>query len=227
MGYIRKIKHLFARPIQFDQISVEPLHRDFGYHSGTPIDRYYIESFLKLHADVIRGVSLEIGESTYSKVLGHDIEKCEILHYDNSNKQATIIGDLTKVETLPSNSIDCFICTQTYNFIYDLQKAIEGSYQVLKPQGVLLGTVAGLTQISRYDMDRWGDYWRFTDRSIKKLLEEVFGQGNVEVQVYGNVFAATALLKGVVCEDIEDLQILNHKDADYQVTIGFKAIKNV
>ncbi|MEG1910721.1 MAG: hypothetical protein RR190_07100, partial [Bacteroidales bacterium] len=59
------------------------------------------------------------------------------------------------------------------------------------------------------------------------LLEEVFGQGNVEVQVYGNVFAATALLKGVVCEDIEDLQILNHKDADYQVTIGFKAIKNV
>jgi hypothetical protein len=32
----------------------------------------------------------------------------------------------------------------------------------LKPGGVLLATVSGISQISRYDMYRWGDYWRFT-----------------------------------------------------------------
>ena len=47
-----------------------------------------------------------------------------------------------------------------------------------------------------------GDYWRFTDMSIKKAFEEVFGIGNVEVFSYGNVLTAVALLEGISAEEL-------------------------
>ena len=148
----------------------------------------------------------------------------EILHYDNSNQNATIIGDLTRKESLPSNEIDCFICTQTFNVIYDIKKAIEGAHFLLKENGILLATVAGLTQISRYDMERWGDYWRFTDLSIKKLFEES-GFNEVEVTVFGNILAAIALLQGLAVEDLPEASLLDNVDQDYQITIGIVARK--
>ncbi|WP_425883682.1 methyltransferase domain-containing protein [Parabacteroides sp. ASD2025] len=96
---------------------------------------------MKQNQNLITGSVLEIAESTYSKQFGHDISLYEVLHYDDSNKKATIVGDLTKPETLPRERIDCFICTQTLNFIFDLPKAVEGSYKVLKQGGTLLCTV--------------------------------------------------------------------------------------
>ena len=79
---------------------------------------------------------------------------------------------------------------------------------------------------SRYDMDRWGDYWRFTDLSIKMLFEEVYGKGNVEVVVYGNVISSIAFLEGLAIEDLPNLNILDKQDRDYQMILGIKAVKN-
>ena len=227
MGKIRRIVgSLFRRPIDFsDQLRTEPISRKFGFDRGCPIDRYYIDSFLKQNQNLITGSVLEIAESTYSKQFGDDIASYEVLHYDDSNKKATIVGDLTKPETLPKERIDCFICTQTLNFIFDVPKAIEGSYKVLKQGGTLLCTVSGISQISRYDMDRWGDYWRFTDLSIRKLMESVFGEGNVEIVTFGNALAATAFLQGLAIDDLPDTSLLDKKDLDYQITIGIKATK--
>ena len=227
MGKIRRIVgSLFRRPIDFsDQLRTEPISRKFGFDRGCPIDRYYIDSFLKQNQNLITGSVLEIAESTYGKQFGHDIASYEVLHYDDSNKKATIVGDLTKPETLPKERIDCFICTQTLNFIFDVPKAIEGSYKVLKQGGTLLCTVSGISQISRYDMDRWGDYWRFTDLSIRKLMESVFGEGNVEIVTFGNALAATAFLQGLAIDDLPDTSLLDKKDLDYQITIGIKATK--
>lgn len=227
MGKIRRIiSSLFRKPVNFnDHLRTEPISRKFGFDRGCPIDRYYINSFLKQNQNVITGSVLEIAECTYSKQFGHDISSYEILHYDDSNKNATIVGDLTKPETLPEERIDCFICTQTLNFIFDVPKAIEGSYKVLRKGGTLLCTVSGISQISRYDMDRWGDYWRFTDLSILKLMESVFGEGNVEVVTFGNALAATAFLQGLAVDDLPDTSLLDKNDKDYQITIGIKAIK--
>ena len=222
---IRSIKKVLAKPIVFGNISAHPITRDFGLSRGTPIDRYYIESFLQKNNKDVKGSVLEIAENTYTKQFDHGVTSFEILHVDNSNRKATIIGDLTKPESLPEGKIDCFICTQTLNFIFDYKKAIEGSWKLLKENGVFLGTVSGLSQISRYDMDRWGDYWRFTDLSIKKLFDEYFGAENVHIETFGNVFAANSMLNGIAVEDIEDINLLDHKDQDYQITIGIRAQK--
>ena len=223
--YVRLFFQNTRRPIVFNRVSTKPISNDFGLSRGTPIDRYYIESFLRENALDVKGAALEIAESTYTKQFNHGITSFEILHVDGSNRKATIIGDLTQPETLPDKTVDCFICTQTLNFIYDVRKAIEGCFRLLKDGGVFLGTVSGISQISRYDMNRWGDYWRFTDLSLKRLFAEYFREENITIQTYGNVFAANAFLQGLALEDIGDKSLLNVKDIDYQVTLGIRAVR--
>ena len=145
---------------------------------------------------------------------------------DNSNPQATIIGDLTSPGSLPENEYDCFICTQTLNVIYDFRQAIQTSYKLLSDKGIFLGTVPGISQISSYDMQRWGDYWRFTDLSIRRSFEEVFGKGNVETEVFGNYRTCSAFLDGISLEELP-CRLLGEKDYDYQLIIGIKAVKHV
>ena len=219
--YLKRV----LNPVNWHNLrSTEPVSRVFGNDRGTAIDRVYIEHFLNSNSHYITNRTLEIAEETYCKRFGSNIEKQEILHYGKDNPNATIIGDLTNPESLPSNAVDCFVCTQTFNFIYDYKSAIKGAWHLLAENGVVLATVGGISQISRYDMDRWGDYWRFNDLSIRRSFEDVFGEGNVEVETYGNVLTAMALLQGISAEELSREEIF-HKDPDYQVIIGIIAKK--
>lgn len=196
--------------------NVEPISKTFGFDRGTPIDRYYIERFLQQNSNIITGAVCEIAENTYSKKFGKNIVKYHILHYDRTAPNATIVGDLTDYKNLPGEIIDCFICTQTLNFIYDFKSAIRGIHHMLKPDGVALISVAGISQISRYDMDRWGDYWRFTSLSLEKALMEIFT--SVRVICYGNVLASIAFLQGIAAEELKKEE-LDFVDPDYQLII--------
>lgn len=214
------------RPINFVDFGRKyPVSRVFGLDRGTPIDRYYIAKFLGRNSNLIKGRVLEVADSRYSKLYGSDqVEAFDVLYTTPVNKDVAIVSDLTDTSTLPESKIDCFICTQTFNFIYEVQKAIKGAHYLLKPGGVLLATVAGLCQISRYDMDRWGDYWRFTTASVKRLFGTVF-KNNVEVESFGNVLAAIALLQGVAVEDLPNPALLDEHDHDYQLLISILARK--
>lgn len=214
-----------VRAIYFNKTA--PVSSVFGFDRGTPIDRYYIEKFLSDCSNNIHGNILEIADLGYSKQFSKNQEDVfYVLTFDNPPENVNIIkGDLTKLDTLPSSLINCFICTQTLNFIYDVRSAIRGIYKLLAPKGVALVTVGCISQISRYDMDRWGDYWRFTDLSIRKLFEEVFPKENIDVVVYGNALTATAFLQGLAVEDINKRNFLNEYNRDYPVTIGIIARK--
>ncbi len=220
--YQRNIK----KPLYWNRIrSLKPISEVFALDRGTPIDRFYIENFLNHNKKFITGVTLEIAESVYSKKFGTDIVSFEILHTDSQIcPNATMIGNLTDITTLQENRIDCFICTQTFNFIYDYKAAIRGAHYVLKPGGVLLATIAGISQISRYDMDRWGDYWRFTTKSTTLIFAEVFGYDNIEVDFFGNVLTAISFLEGISKEELS-INELTYKDPNYQLLITIKAIK--
>lgn len=204
--------------------SVKPISKIFGFDRGTPIDRYYIEKFLSQNSQYIKGNLLEIGSSEYCKRFGTDIKKINVLHATSDNPEATIIGTLTDSSNLPAGVADCFLCTQTFNVIYDFDSAIKGAYHMLAPNGIMLATVSGIAQISRYDMDRWGDYWRFTTLSALKALGRVFGEENIVVSSYGNVLASIALLEGIAVEELTDEE-LDYNDPDYQLLITIKAQK--
>jgi len=218
------LRRFITKPNWHNLRSLKPISRIFALDRGTPIDRVYIEHFLESNKQCIQGKLCEIGENSYSKKFASNSASFEILHYTYDNPNATIIGDLSDISTLPHNTIDCFILTQTLNFIYNFKAAIQGLHYMLSEGGIALVTVSGISQISRYDMDRWGDYWRFTDLSIKKAFIEVFGEESVEVDTYGNVLSSIAFLEGISAEELTKEELF-HKDSDYQMTITIKATK--
>jgi SAM-dependent methyltransferase len=202
-----------------------PISSVFGFDRGQPIDRYYIESFLNNHSGDIKERVLEIGDSSYThKYGGSRVVIADVLHAVEGNPQATIIGDLGTGQGIPKNAFDCIILTQTLLCIYKVHEAITNTYSALKPGGVLLASFPGISQISRYDMDLWGDYWRFTTLSAKRLFEEVFPPENVEVKAYGNVLVAVAFLHGLAAEELKQKE-LDYHDPDYEVLITVRAVK--
>jgi SAM-dependent methyltransferase len=206
--------------------TVHPIRRDFGWQAGQTIHRYYTEEmFLPHFADDIQGHVLEIGDRRYTRRFGGTrVVQSDVLHAKPGNEQATIVADLTRADHLPSNAFDCVVLTFTLQCVYDVREAIKTLNRILKPQGVLLLTVPGISQIARYDDDNWGDYWRFTVRSLRLLLEEVFPRDRIMVQPYGNVLTALAGLHGLISTEL-DPDELNQQDRDYQVTLTARAVK--
>lgn len=202
-----------------------PVSRVFGLDRGTPVDRYYIEQFLRSHASEIQRRVLEVGDNFYTRKFGgRRVTRSDILHVTGGNPKATIVADLTRSDDIPADAFDCVILTQTLQFIYDVKAAIRTLYRILKPGGVLLSTVPGISQISRYDMDRWGEYWRFTTLSVRRLFTEVFPPENVRVNAHGNVTAAIAFLHGLAAEELFPEE-LSHNDPDYELLITLRAVK--
>jgi hypothetical protein len=206
---------------------VTPISRVFGFDRGLPVDRYYIERFLSANESNIGGHVLEIAEDKYTTIFGRDrVTESTVLHVWEGNPKATIVADLTSADFIPSNTFECMILTQTLQFIYDLKAAILTLRRILKPGGVLLATVPGISQISRYDMERWGDHWRFTTLSAQKLFAEVFSPSEIHIRSYGNVLSANALLQGLAAEELRQEE-LDYHDPDYELLIAVKAIKLV
>ena len=204
--------------------STIPISRNFGLDRGTAIDRYYIEKFLAGHASDITGHVLEVGDDAYSRRYGSNISRQDILHVDPHHAKATLHGDLAQPGVVPENTFDCIVLTQTLQLIFELEQAITHLHASLKPNGILLLTVPGISPIDRGE---WGENWcwAFTPLSIRRLFQRSFPSGALEVEAHGNVFAATAFLQGAALEEV-DRSKLDIQDAAYPVVITLRARKN-
>ena len=204
-------------------LSVRPKSDHWGWDRGTPVDRYYIDRFLAEHAGDIRGNALEVKDADYTKRFGRDVVRTDVLDIDPTNPQATIVADLSTGEGIPESFFDCFILTQTLQYIYDLRGAVAQCERLLRPGGVLLVTVPTLSRIVHGAGLEW-DYWRFTAASCRRLFGEAFGDGNVDVQTHGNVLAATAFLRGTALEEIPRRK-LEVNDPYFPLLVTVRAVK--
>jgi peptidoglycan/xylan/chitin deacetylase (PgdA/CDA1 family)/SAM-dependent methyltransferase len=206
-----------GHPTAGDPLRSQPASRQFGFDRGTPIDRHYIEKFLDDHRPLIRGRVLEIGDASYTRRFGRDVARSEVLSAA-PGAGVTLVGDLATGVNIPESAFDCIIMTQTIQMIYDVGSALGNAAKALRPGGSLLLTAPGISQISRYDMDRWGDYWRFTDKSLHKLLVEAAPDCEVTIGTHGNVAVAKAFLDGLALQELHPA-ILDYHDPDYQLVI--------
>jgi glycosyltransferase involved in cell wall biosynthesis/SAM-dependent methyltransferase len=202
---------------------LQPISSEWGAERGQPVDRYYIWAFLQEFAQDVHGRVLEVGNDTYTRMLSHG-RSCDIdvLHVDDSNPQATIVADLQRADHIPSESFDCIIIAQTLHLIYDMESAVRTLHRILKPGGVLLLTVPGITPVSS---DRWSSswFWSFTESSARRLVESVFAR-DVVTYTAGNVLAAAGFLYGVAASELTTEE-LDAVDSRYPVTIGVRAMK--
>lgn len=200
-----------------------PVSDVWGFDRGTPVDRYYIESFLAEHRKDVRGRVLEVQDSRYTDRFGTAVEQREVLDIDPANPKATLIADLADPEAFPAGAFDCFILTQTLHLIWDVRAAVSSAHRLLRPGGVLLATGPAVSRVSR-GVGTGGDFWRFTTASFCHLLEESFGTGRVAVRAYGNVLAGIAFLTGMAREEIPRRR-LDARDEFFPVVIAGRAVK--
>jgi SAM-dependent methyltransferase len=204
-------------------LSVRPKSEHWGWDRGTPVDRYYIERFITEHASDIRGNTLEVKDTMYTSRLGRDIVRADVLDLDATNPDATIVADLAVGDGIPASAFDCFILTQTLQYIYDVRGAVAQCARLLRPGGVLLVTVPCLSRIVHGEGLDW-DYWRFTGASCKRMFGEAFGDDNVIVQTHGNVLAGVAFLRGVALEEIPRHKLDIH-DPYFPLLVTVRAVK--
>lgn len=205
---------------------LEPVDRDFGKGRGTPIDRRYIHEFLWPRRADVRGRVLEVADSGYTDYLGEgEVTHCDVLHATEHLPWVTLVGDLVTGDGIPRAAYDCMVLTQTLHVIYDVHAAVRTVRECLVPGGVALVTLPGISQRSDYDSRAWGDYWRFTADSARRLFADAFGDQHVEVVAYGNVLVAAAFLYGYAQEDLT-AQELGHRDGSFDFLIGVRAVKD-
>ena len=223
--FLRKLMRPPVGQVDFGDLrALRPIGRAFGYERGEPIDRYYIEQFLDLHRGDISGYVLEIGDATYTnKFSGSCLRSAETMHI--SDTTATYVGDLTSSSSLPAERFDCAIITQTLHLIFDVSAALTVLERAIKPGGVLLLTVPGVTQVSQ---DEWAQtwFWSFTELSLHRLLSEAFKDGEISVQTHGNVVAATGFLHGLSASELTKHE-LNQADPRYQFLVTARVQKTV
>lgn len=220
------VRHDSKSPVQIPgngDPAAEPVSRLFGFDRGLPIDRFFIEKFMDKNRSKVTGHVLEMGDKTYTLKYGSGVVRSDVLNVTQT-PDTTILGNLSTGRNIPEEQFDCIIMTQTLQMIYDMKSALKNIYKALKKGGVLLLTASGISQISRYDMDRWGEYWRFTDKSLKMLLSEYFAEEDICVESHGNAGIAKSFLDGLAVHEIP-AQLFEHDDPDYQVVLTAVAQK--
>jgi len=207
-----------------DFARVNPISDCFGFDRGQPIDRYYIEKFLARNAQYIRGRVLEIGDNSYTRMFGDSqVSQSDVLHVDLNHPTATFRGDLTDPQVLPANAFDCIVFTQTLHLIFDMPKAVAALERVLKPGGVLLLTVPGITPVDRGE---WGDtwYWSLTKPALAQLLSGPFDAKDIATEHRGNVLAAVSFLQGLAASEVP-ADKLDVVDPAFPVLVAARATK--
>lgn len=222
----RRIHGIFA--MSAGRISAsKPLSMHYGDDRGQPIDRYYIDKFLAAHAADLRGRVLEVGEDNYSRRFGGNrIERQEVLHLHQGHPGATITGDICNPDTLGEAQFDCILFMQTLAYVFDFDTAVANLRRALRPGGVLLVTVSGVTANCT---NKWREsfFWMFTPRAFKRILDAHFDREHVSVQGFGNLYAATAFLHCASVQDVSKRKLDRQPDPEepeYMILVGARAV---
>ncbi len=202
--------------------NLKPLSKKFGFDRGTPIDRFWIESFLKENKKHIKGVCLEIGDNIYILKFGQrKVITSDILDIDRKNEKANIIGDLRNLKkVIKDNTYDCIILTHVLGMIDDYHSAISELKRILKPGGTLLLTTSCFSPA--YSVKT--NFWRFTTASARYVFEKHFSKNSLKVKSYGNVLAGQCFWVGMSQEELTRDQ-LEYNDPHFPCVVAVYAIK--
>jgi hypothetical protein len=217
----KKIRRRLRRPaILGTARRTAPLSDEWGRDRGTPVDRWFIERFLSSNRGDIRGRVLEVMDDRYTRRFGNGVTASDVLERFET-PLATVVGDLTVPESLDENRWDCFVMTQTLQFVSDPFAAARACHRLLRSQGVLLLTAPCVSRLDAASAET-GEYWRFTSDGLANVLGTSFDE--VEVRAYGNVLTCMAFLLGMAKEELSDRE-LEVSDPVFPTIVAARAVK--
>jgi SAM-dependent methyltransferase len=214
----------WRRPRKLGELRRATPFPTWGADRGGSIPRFFIAEFLEQNAEDIRGRVLEVAGDRYIRQFGKGVSHADILDIRADNPRATFVADFADAPNVPANTFDCLVVTQILSWVYDLRAPFQTAHRLLVPGGVFLATTPGIARLAPIESQLFGEWWHFTSMAAKRVGEEVFGVGNVEVQAFGNVLAAAGTLYGLGRYDLSREELVLH-DPGFEVIVAIRAVK--
>jgi|RhiMethySRZTD1v2_1073278.scaffolds.fasta_scaffold55141_5 SAM-dependent methyltransferase len=206
-----------AHPVRWGSLRrLAPIGAGSGAQRGMPIDRYYVDRFVQQRAGLVRGRVLEAETPELARRYGRDVERVDVLDVDAYNDDATLLADLGDAGSLPEAAFDCELLVGVLERVTNLDVAVSNAWRSVALGGALLVSVPTVRAVDRTDAGRGVDTWRMLPAGLQAILELRCPDGDVEVEGFGNVLAATALLMGVAAEELRPSE-LDHHDPEHPV----------
>jgi peptidoglycan/xylan/chitin deacetylase (PgdA/CDA1 family)/SAM-dependent methyltransferase len=205
-----------------DLFRVTPINRDWGWGHGIPLDRPFIDRFIQTHRGDLYGRILEVKEPEYTSRYARPGSQIDILDIDRANKAATIVDDLQSCAQIEDNTYDCLILTQVLQLVPDFQSAIATAARILRPGGILLLTVCGITQ--GVSSNEGSFSWSFFQPGLKHALSTHFDTKKLLLHSHGNVGLAASFLMGLTTADVPP-DLLLFEDREYPIVVTARALK--
>jgi len=217
-----KMRANFYRSVSPSQVTLNSINKyseKFGFDRGTPIDRYYIDEFIRnLEFENEFNTALEFGELHYVERFNVR-QKFFLSHPDFSKRKDPknqIFFDLNTQNKYDGVKFDLIISTNVINFTKNPFVTLSHHIDMLNVDGMLLLTASSSMPISQFDAERWGDYWRFTPDAMNHLLENL--DCEYHVQSFGNFKSSVAFLCGLASEEMKATD-LKEKDTRYPLLV--------
>ena len=198
---------------------VTPISTSYGFDRGTPLDRYYLDGFLRGNQPVIAGRVLEVQVPAYTKRFGRGVQESHSVDI-NPRFGATYTCDLADAPQIPSDYYDCLLLPNTLQHLEALRPALRTTLRVTKPGGTILASAAGFLPL----IPDGGDFWRLSAQGWHRLLAEEWPGCEIVVRSHGNCVAAIAAMHGLAHEELtaEELDV---EDQRYPVLVTIRCRK--
>ncbi|MCB0107204.1 MAG: hypothetical protein KDE53_14890 [Caldilineaceae bacterium] len=184
-----------------------------GRSAELSIIRYYWADFLEQHRADIRGLGLEIGETTTLRNYGgNQLTRADALDLAAHSAEVRVVADLSRADHVPGDQYNCFINQFTTCVLYDIEAALYHAIRLLKPGGVLL---INFWCVDFYlhrglDMGTGGKdepplymYHWFTPIMVHNYLRGLaLGEHDYALTVYGNLLTRMAFLLNLPAKEL-------------------------
>jgi hypothetical protein len=202
-----------------------------GRQRGLPIVRYYWARFLEQYQSDIFGRGLEVGTTdTIRKYGGARLTQADAIDLAPHNPEVSVVADLTRADSISSDSYDCFVNQFTTHLIYDLDSALYHSIRILKPSGTLLVNFPTVEYLFSRGLDMGTGaplfvFWQFTPLQVENLLRRTgLTDDDFQVEIFGNLFARIAYQLNLPAEELTREE-LEHVDPGHPLLICVRAVK--
>lgn len=229
---VRKFHRALSKhEVESLKIALTVVDDHFGGTRGLAISRALMNDFVAYCVKYIEDRPLrilEIGDNQYSARYFQksenyilDFKANSEISIDRVNRK--IVGDLTLASNI-EGYFDIIISTCVLAFTKNPFKVVENYYKLLKPKGSLIGAEPFLSQVSEYDYNLYGEYFRFTNLGLQELLTQSFRSGGkVSTTPLGNRETTLMQLHGIVLEDFTDFN--RTSEVKYATLFGYQAVK--
>jgi Methyltransferase domain len=187
-----------------------PFCPNYGYSRGTPIDRYYLDRFIRDVRSQIVGTTLEIGGHPANRETYKLESVTEYCTMDLQQKSgAHLLGDVHSKRAFGSRSFNSVILFNVLEHCARPWIVAENIHRWLKPEGKVFCMVPNAQRIHRDPLDCW--------RILPDAFAIIFGgYSESTITSYGNLLTTIAAMSGIAAEELDEKD-LAEKNNEYPV----------